>query len=101
MNDHGVGENVLRQIGDIRDSALARIGNATSLPELETIRRDILGRSGSLSALRRSIGSLAVDERKMVGESLHKAQQQINDDLEARGHELQSMESALPRPLDV
>jgi phenylalanyl-tRNA synthetase alpha chain len=96
MND-----TLLRQIADTREEALLDIRSATTVTGLDAVRREVLGKSGTLLGLRRGIGALPPDDRRTVGTALHEAQQRITADIEAREKELLDAEPALPRPLDV
>jgi phenylalanyl-tRNA synthetase alpha chain len=92
---------LLRQITEVREKALADIRAAVSVAGLDTVRREVLGKSGTLPGLRRGVGALAPDDRRTVGAALHEAQQKVTADIEARERELLDTEPALPRPLDV
>jgi phenylalanyl-tRNA synthetase alpha chain len=89
------------QVSDIRKDALARIQSATTVADLDTVRREVLGKSGTLPGLRRGVGALPADERRTVGAAIHEAQQAVTAAVEAREQELLDTEPALPRPLDV
>ena len=92
---------LLRQIAEIREGALVGIRSATTVTGLDAVRREVLGKSGTLPGLRRGIGALPPDDRRTVGAALHEAQERIAADIEARERELLDTEPALPRPLDV
>jgi phenylalanyl-tRNA synthetase alpha chain len=93
--------DLLNRIADVARDAVAAIGAATSLADLAAVRREVLGKSGSLPVLGRGIGALAVQDRKAVGAALHEAQRRLSADLDARQRELLDAEPALPRPLDA
>jgi phenylalanyl-tRNA synthetase alpha chain len=92
---------MLWQIEQIRDAARAHIGGSGSLAELHAVRRDVLGKAGTLPGLRRAVGSLEPDARKQVGAALHEAQQLVSAELDAREQDLLDTEPALDRPLDI
>lgn len=92
---------VVRQVEQIKKKALAGTRAATSLADLIEVRREVLGKSGSLPVLRRSLGELPAEDRKTVGTAVHEAQQLITAALDAREQELLDSEPALTRPLDV
>ena len=89
------------QVSDIREEALARIRSAATVAELDVVRREALGKSGTLPGLRRGVGALPAEERRTVGAAIHEAQQAVTAAIEARQQELLDTEPALPRPLDV
>jgi len=93
--------NVLGLVARIRDEALAAVDAATSLQDVDTLRRDVLGKSGSLLLVRRTISSLEPSERKTVGAVLNEAIGQVTAALEDRQVQLLDSEPALARPLDV
>jgi phenylalanyl-tRNA synthetase alpha chain len=64
----------------LRGEALARIEQACSEKELEQIRIEILGRSGSVTLRLRGLKDLPVEERRSPGEELN----QLKRDLEER-----------------
>ena len=91
---------LLRQISEIRERSLAGIRSAATVAGLDVVRRDVLGKSGTLSMLRRGVGALPPEERRTVGAAIHEAQEAVTAAIEAREQELLDTEPALPRPLD-
>ncbi|MFC7546098.1 phenylalanine--tRNA ligase subunit alpha [Plantactinospora sp. GCM10030261] len=94
-------ERLRRDITVLNEQTLDRIRAAASISDVDAIRRDVLGRSGRLPAIRREIGALPAEDRRVVGAALHEAQTLITGDLDARQRHLLDTEPALPRPLDV
>jgi phenylalanyl-tRNA synthetase alpha chain len=92
---------LLHQIAEIREEALAAIRSATTVTGLDAVRREVLGKSGTLLGLRRGIGALSPDDRRTAGAALHEAQQAVTAGIKAREQELLATEPALARPLDV
>jgi len=93
--------DVLRQLSVIRsDAATAAIG-ATTLDELDSLRRDVIGKSGTLLAIRRMIGRLDQDARRVVGAAVNDAYRDVSEALDRREGELLDSEPALALPLDV
>lgn len=80
---------------------MARIRSVTTVADLDVVRREVLGKSGTLPGLRRGVGALPAEERRTVSAAIHEAQQGVTAAIEAREQELLDTESALPRPLDV
>jgi phenylalanyl-tRNA synthetase alpha chain len=101
MNDRGTDDGSLRRIAEVRDDALAQIEGSSSMQDLDAVRRDMLGKSGRLPMLRRSIGALAAQDRRTVGAALNDAQQAVSASLKTREDQLLDLEAALTRPLDV
>jgi phenylalanyl-tRNA synthetase alpha chain len=92
---------LLSDIAAIRTGAGHAIGSARIQSDLDAVRRDVLGKSGSLTRLRSSVGRLDAENRKAVGAAVHAAQQELSAALDVRQRELLEAESALPHPLDV
>lgn len=101
MSDGNTGVSMLRRVEEIRERALTGIAVATSVSGLAAVRRDVLGKTGALLVLRRALGSLPSEDRKVVGAGVHEVQQEITASIEARERELLDAEPALEVPLDV
>jgi phenylalanyl-tRNA synthetase alpha chain len=71
-------------LSDIESTALRRIEAAGSLPELEQIRVDILGRKGSLAAISKEVGRLPAEERATAGKLLNGVKQKLESAFETR-----------------
>lgn len=76
------------QVHSITDEALAAIVKAGSLAELNQIRVNVLGKKGTLTGVLRSLGSLAPEERPIMGELVNKARTQLEAALEDKGRQL-------------
>lgn len=94
--------DLLQRLASLRELALVAIRGARTMADLDDVRRDIVGRSGSLLAVRRAIGSLRDPQgRKRVGAALGPAQQEVEAALRDRERELLDSEPALAAPFDV
>ena len=82
------------RVQEILDRALADIAGARSTSELEQIRVTVLGRSGQLTTLLRSLGSVPAAERPRVGQEANQAKLRIEERLGARVDELKREEHA-------
>jgi phenylalanyl-tRNA synthetase alpha chain len=80
------------RIEEIKDAALAEISGADTTDELESVRVRYLGRSAELTELKKSIGSLPAEERKVVGKSVNIASGEIERELNSRREELAASE---------
>ncbi|HVQ76819.1 MAG TPA: phenylalanine--tRNA ligase subunit alpha [Candidatus Binatia bacterium] len=85
---------------EIRDRALAEIAGARSTSELEQIRVRVLGRSGALTGLLRSLGSLSAGERPRVGEAANRVKRELEDAVGARLEVLRAEERRRLRDAD-
>ncbi len=54
-------------VEQLREAAVSALNSADSSEHLESWRVDFLGRKGRLTALLRGLGSLEIEERKIVG----------------------------------
>jgi phenylalanyl-tRNA synthetase alpha chain len=72
------------RVQEILDRALAEIAGARSTSELEQIRVAVLGRSGRLTGLLRSLGGIPAAERPRVGQEANRAKLEIEARLAAR-----------------
>ena len=54
-------------VEQLREAAVSALNSADSSEQLESWRVDFLGRKGRLTALLRGLGSLEIEERKIVG----------------------------------
>ena len=65
-------------------AALADIAAAPDLDALDTVKQALFGKKGSLSLLKRSLGSLEPEQRKTVGKALNEVYATVNRELAAR-----------------
>ena len=98
MNDQAT---VLATLADATDAALARVEAAATLAELDVIRRETIGKTGSVLAIRRQIGSLGADDKRVVGAAVNEAQARVTDMIERREQSLLGSEPVLAEPFDV
>ena len=54
-------------VEQLREAAVSALNSADSAEQIESWRVDFLGRKGRLTALLRGLGSLEIEERKVVG----------------------------------
>jgi len=89
------------QVAEVRLAAKAAARRAATIAELDAVRREVLGKSGTLPAIRRTIGSLAEQDRKLLGAAVTEAQHDIVETLQQREQELLDSEPAVAIPVDV
>ncbi|HKW93557.1 MAG TPA: hypothetical protein VJX92_16805, partial [Methylomirabilota bacterium] len=80
------------RVQQILDRALADVAGARSTSDLEQVRVRVLGRSGELTTLLRSLGSIPAAERPKVGEQANRAKGALEERLAARLDELKAAE---------
>jgi len=92
----GSSASLLDEVASACDAGLARIHTAASVDEIAAIDAELLGKRGSLTLLKASLGSLAtVDEKKAAGQALNAATQAVGDAIGSRRHELARAERAV------
>src|SRR5262249_24718034 len=101
MTAHESATELLERLASVRERALLEIRDARTMADLDNVRRQFVGRAGTLLEIRRSIGTLPAKDRKQIGAAFGEAQQEVQDALTGRERELLNSEPALPVPLDV
>jgi phenylalanyl-tRNA synthetase alpha chain len=69
---------------DLRTTARDRLEAASTIAEVEDLRHDLLGRSGRLTLLLRQLGSVAPDERPVLGRLANEVRGEIEAALDSR-----------------
>ena len=80
------------QVQVILDRALAEVAGARSTSDLEQVRVRVLGRSGELTALLRSLGSIPAADRPRVGQEANRAKVRLEEAVGARAQALKADE---------
>src|SRR3984893_15294713 len=73
-----------REISQLQSAARERIDAAKSLPALESVRIDVLGRKGSLSQFSKTFGKLSPEERASAGKALNAAKEALETALDSK-----------------
>src|SRR5215212_9416883 len=76
------------RIEELKTEALSAVASGASTADLEEIRVRFLGRSAELTEIKKSIGTLAPEERKEVGRSSNLASREIEAALTSRTEEV-------------
>ncbi len=71
------------QLEQLRNDALQAIAAAPGVEQLQDIRVGLLGRKGALTALMKGLGSLAAEERPIVGQLVNTVRDEIEAALSA------------------
>lgn len=72
----------------IKAAALAQLGKATNLKELEDLRVKFLGKKGELTAILKQMGQLSAEERPVMGQLVNEAKEYLENALAARQQSL-------------
>ena len=83
---------VSERIEKLRSEALSAVASGDSTAALEDVRVRYLGRSAELTEIKKSIGTLAPEERKEVGRSSNLASREIEAALDSRLGEVSARE---------
>ncbi len=74
----------MSDLDTLRQQALADIAQTASPDALEQLRVALLGKSGSITAQLKALGSLPADQRKAAGEAINHLRDAVTDALTAR-----------------
>ncbi len=85
---------ITEELAQLQADTLAAIAAAGSTAELEAIRVAVIGKSGTLTAYLRSMGSVPKDERASVGKAVNAANKAVEEALSAARARLAEKEMA-------
>src|SRR6478735_6232273 len=78
----------MSNIGTLEQEILASVASAKDEAALEAVRIAALGKSGSVSALLKTLGAMTPDERKVQGPAINGLKDRITAAIAARKDEL-------------
>ena len=70
-------EEKINEISKLKEEALSEVNAATNAKELDEVRVKYLGKKGELTSILRSMGSLAPEERPVIGGKVNEARDEI------------------------
>ncbi len=76
------------KLANMLEEAKALLGEAVSLADTEEVRVKYLGKKGKITEVLRSMGKLAPEEKKALGQAANKVKAQIEEELNERVAEL-------------
>lgn len=76
-------EEKIREISRLKELAVSEIQSATNAKELDEVRVKYLGKKGELTSILRSMGSLAPEERPVIGGKVNEAKNEIEELIKA------------------
>ena len=88
------------RVQEVLDRALAEVAGARSTSDLEQVRVRVLGRSGQLTTLLRSLGSVPAVERPRIGEQTNRAKASVEAAIAVRLEGLKGEERRLTLQAD-
>ncbi len=89
------------KLEEIRNTGLKKIESASSIEELQEIRKDLTGKKSELSEVLKSLGSLSPEMRKEVGMQTTEIKNIFADKLSSKEEQLISSKSVLDEPIDL
>ena len=78
------------QLEQIKTSALAAMRKAADLVSLDSVRVNVLGKKGELTALLKQMGKLSAEERPVMGQLANSVRAELEKRLEERKTELEA-----------
>lgn len=84
--------SIKENIEAIRAELEAELEKAENGKLVEELRQKVLGRKGTLTALRRMLGGLSAEERPAMGQLINEGCEKIGALLDARLEKLQALE---------
>lgn len=92
---------MLDELAQVREDALAAVGAAKDLDELDETRQSLLGRKGVITELLKSVGSRPPEERRSFGQNTNQIKKEITQALEEKAAELLSSASVFEQAPDL
>ena len=74
-------EEKINEISKLKEEALSEVSPATNAKELDEVRVKYLGKKGELTSILRSMGSLAPEERPVIGGKVNEARDEIEKNI--------------------
>ncbi|MDO4493240.1 MAG: phenylalanine--tRNA ligase subunit alpha [Clostridia bacterium] len=84
--------SAIDSLNAIREDALNELAKRSTLDELEQLRASLLGKSGSLTAILRTMGKMAPEERAAVGAEANRVKQALEAAIAERREVLKQAE---------
>jgi phenylalanyl-tRNA synthetase alpha chain len=72
------------ELKKLEKDLLAQVGKASDLGQLDELRVAALGKSGSVTALLKTLGKLPADERRSFGQAINAVKDRVGEALDAR-----------------
>ena len=87
-----------QQVSTLHATALAQLGSAETLDQVEAVRIEALGRKGKLAEVSKEFGKLTPDDRARLGKLLNSVKQDLESKIDSKKAALES--AALDKRLD-
>ncbi len=83
---------MLSKLSEIRKQFEIRLLEAKDSSELEELRVSLLGKNGTMKSILKGMGSLSVEEKKVIGAKVNELKNEISQKIVAKKEELQRLE---------
>jgi phenylalanyl-tRNA synthetase alpha chain len=83
---------LIDEINAVEAGAMARLADVGSLDQLRVIESDLLGRRAALTAMKKRLGGLDPDDRRLVGQTLNTTRSAVESAISDRRAELERRE---------
>ena len=89
------------KLESIKEDGLKQIKEVKTKEELDTLKKDLMGKKSGLSEILKSLGSLEPEERKEIGMKATEIRELLTESLSKKEEELLSNISVLDTPIDL
>ena len=90
-----------KKLEQIKEKGLERICKASSMAELEEVRKDLMGKKSELSEVLKNMGSLSAEDKKKIGMITTEIKNIFSDKITEKEQDIISSMSVLDEPLDI
>ena len=90
-----------KKLEQIKEKGLERICKASSMAELEEVRKDLMGKKSELSDVLKNMGSLSAEDKKKIGMITTEIKNIFSDKITEKEQDIISSMSVLDEPLDI
>ncbi len=90
-----------KKLEQIKEKGLERICKASSMAELEKVRKDLMGKKSELSDVLKNMGSLSAEDKKKIGMITTEIKNIFSDKITEKEQDIISSMSVLDEPLDI
>jgi len=92
---------MLEKLESLRINGIEEIAKAKTISELQTARKNLMGKKGQLTEILKELGKISPEERKQVGKVSNEVKNEILAALEKRQEEIINEESSFDGEIDL
>ncbi|MBB5172691.1 phenylalanine--tRNA ligase subunit alpha [Texcoconibacillus texcoconensis] len=82
---------MLDRLGELKNEALAKVNDASTVKDLKDVRVSYLGKKGPITEVLRGMGQLSEEERPKVGQKANEVREEITTKLEEKEQHLEAV----------